>query len=382
LTTETSHAFNDVSEGNHIFYVQAKDNEGATSSVISMSFTYTPSVSTSDIEVEEVKICKMSSYKPNTNNVSVNVIFKNIGEVLIDSFQIELYINGKLKHVEKEDNKNIDPGDSDNSIFYWTLSEDVCGDNIKMEIKITDVNPVESNVNTENNSITKNLSIYFATFNIKEETYSFKNPGFSDWPKLKSTLDESNSIIKGACFWALGKIFSLKGLCYGMASTVIAYREGLLTIPNGGPVNDLDLSMTEVSNNIINYQINLSALAIQIYRVCDQIFGNFPHISDEYQKINNSLKEGKLIMLTLGESGRFKAHQLVAYQCIKDKDANIAYIYFYDPNESDSEWIGEIYSETFFFYSFSAFLQLFYFSVFAKSHNLVFVKCNKHFCRV
>jgi hypothetical protein len=41
-TTETTHTFNDVSEGNHTFYVQSKDNDGATSSVISRSFTYTP----------------------------------------------------------------------------------------------------------------------------------------------------------------------------------------------------------------------------------------------------------------------------------------------------------------------------------------------------
>ena len=352
-TTETNHTFNSVSEGNHTFYVQAKDNMGATSSVISRSFTYTPPVSTSDISVEEVEICKMSSYNPNTNNVSVNVIFKNIGEVIIDSFQIELYINGKLKHVEKEDNKNLDPGDSGNSIFYWTLSEDVCGDNMKMEIKITDVNPVESNVNTENNSKTKNLSIYYVTFNIKEETYSFKNPGFNDWPKLKSTLDELKPLIKGVCFWALGKILSLKGVCYGMASTVIAYKEGSLAIPYGGTVNDLELTMTDVSNNILVYQTNLSALGLQIHRTVDQIRSNFPCVSDEYQKIIISLQEGKLKMLTLGESGTFKAHQLVAYQCIKDKDTNITYVYFYDPNESGYEWIGELYPETFFFYSFS-----------------------------
>jgi len=39
-TTEINHTFNNVSEGNHIFYVQAKDNMGAISSVISRSFTY------------------------------------------------------------------------------------------------------------------------------------------------------------------------------------------------------------------------------------------------------------------------------------------------------------------------------------------------------
>jgi hypothetical protein len=315
--------------------------------------TVTNPTPTIDISLEEVEICKMSSYNPNTSNVSVNVKFKNIGEVVIDSFQIELYINGEQKHVEKEDNKNLDPGDSGNSIFYWTLSEDVCGDNMKMEIKITDVNPVESNVNTENNSKTKNLSIYYVTFNIKEETYSFKNPGFNDWPKLKSTLDELEPLIKGVCFWALGKILSLKGVCYGMASTVIAYKEGSLAIPYGGTVNDLELTITEVSNNILVYQTNLSALGLQIRRINNQIEGNFPYISDEYQKIVNSLKEGKLIMLTLGESGTFKAHQLVVYQCIKDNNTNITYVYFYDPNESGYEWIGELYPETFFFYSFS-----------------------------
>jgi len=315
--------------------------------------TVTNPTPTIDISLEEVEVCKMSSYNPDTNNVSVNVKFKNIGEVVIDSFQIELYINGELKHVEKEDNKNLNPGDSGNSIFYWTLSEDVCGDNMKMEIKITGVNPVESNVNTENNSKTKNLSIYYVTFNIKEETYSFKNPGFNDWPKLKSTLDELEPLIKGVCFWALGKILSLKGVCYGMASTVIAYKEGTLTIPNGGSVNDLEFTTPEVKKNILNYQSNLSALGTQAYRTKDQIMSNFPCISDEYQKIVNSLKEGKLMMLTLGESGTFKAHQLVAYQCIKDKDTNITYVYFYDPDGPGYEWIGELYPETFFFSSFA-----------------------------
>jgi len=43
-TTETTHTFNDVSEGTHIFYVQAKDNQGATSSVVNQTFTYAPVV--------------------------------------------------------------------------------------------------------------------------------------------------------------------------------------------------------------------------------------------------------------------------------------------------------------------------------------------------
>ncbi|PKP59793.1 hypothetical protein CVT91_06160 [Candidatus Atribacteria bacterium HGW-Atribacteria-1] len=345
-TTETSHTFNSVSEGNHTFYVQAKDDEGATSPVISRSFTYAPTVSTSDISVEKVEISKyvqlMSSYNP--NNVSVNVKFKNIGEVIIDSFQIELYINGELKHVEKEDNKNLTPGSSGNSLFYCALSEDICGDNIKMEIKITDVNPAESNVNTENNNKTKNLSIYYVPFNIKEETYSFENPGFNDWPKLKSTIDNLlNHPIRGAIFWVLAKIFKSEGVCLGMASTVIAYKEGSLPIPNGGSVNDLDLAMTEVRNNILVYQLNPSHLGIQAHRICDQKMNNFPCIPDEYQIIIDSLREGKLIMLYLGKSGEFEGgHQLVVYQCITDKEIGTAFIYVYDSNCPELEGILEL----------------------------------------
>jgi len=308
--------------------------------------TVTNPTSTIDISLEEVEVSKyiqlMSSYNP--NNISVKVKFKNIGEVIIDSFQIELYINGELKHVEKEDNKNLVPGTSGISFFFWTLSEDICGDNIKMEIKITDVNPVESNANTENNSRTKTLSIYYVPFNIKEEVYSFENPGYDDWPKLKSTIDNLlNHPIRGAVLWVLAKIFKSEGVCLGMASTVMAYKEGSLSIPNGGSVNDLDLAMTEVRNNIIVYQLNPSHLGIQAHRICDQKINNFPCIPDEYQIIIDSLKEGKLMMLYLGESGEFGGgHQLVAYQCITDKEIGTAFIYVYDSNYPESEKILEL----------------------------------------
>ena len=343
-TTETSHTFNNVSEGNHTFYVQAKDDKGATSSVISRSFSYTPPVSTADISLEEVEICKMSSYNLDTNNVSVNVKFKNIGEVIIDSFQIELYINGELKHVEKEDNKNLAPGASGIGLFYCALSKEICGDNIKMEIKITDVNPVESNVNTENNSKTKILSIYYVPFDLKSDAYSFINPEYNDWPKLRSTLDKLlNHPIRGVIFWFLAKAFKAEGACYGMASTVIAYKEGSLTIPYGGYVNDLELAMIEVRNNILVYQLNPSNVGIQVLRMVDQRISNFPSILTEYQKVIDFLQEGNLIMLTLGESGKFGgAHQLVAYQCITDKATNIAYVYVYDSNCPEKEIILSI----------------------------------------
>jgi parallel beta-helix repeat protein len=345
-TTETNHTFNNVSEGNHTFYVQAKDNEGATSPVISRSFTYTPTISTSDIFLEEVEISKkiqlMSLYNP--NNISVKVKFKNIGEVIINSFQIELYINGELKHVEKVDNKNLTPETSGNSLFFWTLSEDICGDNIKMEIKITDVNPAESNVNTENNSKTKILAIYYVPFNIKEETYSFENPGFNDWWKLKSTLDNLlNHPIRGPLLWFLAKVFKAEGLCLGMASTVVAYKEGSLPIPNGGSVNDLDLAMTEVRNNIIAYQLNPSNLGIYVHRIYDRKMYNFPVIPAEYQKIIDFIGKENLIMLDLGKSGEFGGgHQLVAYQCITDKEIGTAFIYVYDSNCPESEEILEL----------------------------------------
>ena len=307
--------------------------------------TVTNPTLTIDISLEEVEICKsiqlIGSYNP--NNISAKVKFKNIGEVIIDSFQIELYINGELKHVEKEDNKNLAPGTSGFSFFFWTLSEDICGDNIKMEIKITDVNPAESNANIENNSKTKILSIYYVPFNIKEDTYSFANPEFTDWLELKSTLDEAKSLmIVGLIYTPLGKLFKSKGYCYGMASTVVAYKEGLLTIPNGESVNDLEFTMPEVKKNILNYQINLSALGTQVHRMREQIWSNFPYISDEYQKIINSLKEGKLMMLALGESGTFKAHELVAYQCITDKETGTTFIYVYDSNYLESEKILEL----------------------------------------
>jgi len=347
-TTETNHTFNSVSEGNHTFYVQAKDNDGATSSVVSRSFTYIPPVSTSGISVEDIIISQQTISQYVSNTIIIQAELKNLGEVTINSYQVELYINGNQEQVKEY--SNLAPAQT--KLFYvpWTLN--VSGDEVEIEIKVTKVDPPETN--TDNNNITKTLSIYYVPFNIKEDIYSFENLEFTDWLELKSTLDETESLMMvGIIYPLLGKLFKSKGYCYGMASTVIAYKEGSLTIPNGGSVNDLEFSMPEIRKNILNYQSNLLALGTQAYRTKDQIMSNFPCVSDEYQKIVNSLKEGKLMMLTLGESGTFKAHQLVAYQYIKDKDTNIAYVYFYDPDDPGYEWVGELYPETFFFSSFA-----------------------------
>jgi parallel beta-helix repeat protein len=353
-TTETTHTFNDVSEGDHTFYVQAIDNQGATSSVASRSFNYTPSAGTADIFLRDVEFFTLQGSDP--NNISVEMDLKNNGEVAINSFNVELYANEVVKDNKKYTN-GLEPGENTTKYIFVPLSEDMCGDNMNIEVKITEVEPVESIANRDNNSKNKKFSIHYVPFNINQDAYSFSNNDFCDSLStgtvefdIKGTAENLKDLgpffsKRGIILYDLAKLNTKIGACLGMSSTVVAYKEGELPIPNDN-VFDLEPSQTDVKDNIIKYQNNVSHSGINARRMYDKKMSNFPNISDEYQKIIDSLKEGKLIMLSLGESGTLISdggHQLVAFRCIVDISSAYkrTYVYAYDSNQPGTEVILE-----------------------------------------
>jgi len=122
-TNETSHTFNDVSEGDHTFYVQAVDNEGTTSSVVSRSFaielTPAPPLNCT-IELEK---CSSESYLEPGMPLCWPVSFIGIGA----SFNINVRSStGNIKRVrflsDESQNGVVDEGFTWTSWYDWDIS--------------------------------------------------------------------------------------------------------------------------------------------------------------------------------------------------------------------------------------------------------------------